>query len=200
MPVKQNKQQTPIADADDFSAAEIDARVAQTLAHVEAIKQLWPGLRRLSAAERRESVGRSLGVMAPVLGLLFGVLAPEGQPAPAVAKAFDVLGAQDHGDDPDRFEAALLARRLHRARAEQKVQEALGGLARHFGDDVIHVGELVVGPGLLALGLAKNLAKARPEFASALAPVLDALRAMTKRARSRVAAGAEAPEGEDPKG
>jgi len=180
-----NKNKAPIfADVDDMPEVEIDKRVAETLGHIHAILQLWPSMIRLTALQRRASIGRSLGVLTGPLEVLLGIIArPKGKPAPAIAQAFDVLGAQDHGQDPERFEGELIARRIHRVQAEQKVQKALADLARHFGDDVIHAGEMVVGPGMLALGLAKSLAKATPEYATALAPLFDALRAMTKGTR-----------------
>ncbi|HVY46147.1 MAG TPA: hypothetical protein VHB21_09720 [Minicystis sp.] len=185
-----NKKEATLKDIDDLSHAEIDDRVEQTLAHLSAIETLWPGLARLDEAQRRTSSGRALSALGGPLGKLFDVLAPPGQSTPPpIAKPFDVLGTHDDGQDPERFEADLLARRLYRAQAEQKVADAFNALARHFADDVLATGERVIGPGLLALELARSLAKAKPEYGTLLAPVLDAFRAMTKRARRARFAG-----------
>ena len=175
-----------VVDIDDLTEQDLDDRLARTQALIAQILALWPGLVRLAEDERRTSAGQSLTTLASPLGALFAVLAPPNQPVPAIAKAFDVLGAQDQGKDPESFEAALLARRLYRAEAEQKIVAALDALSRHFADDVINTGEMVVGPGLLALDLARSLAKAKPEFGSLLAPVLDGFRNMTKQARKRL--------------
>ena len=173
---------------DELTRDELDERVTETLRHLDAIRALWPGLVRLSTSERRSSMGRMLGQLAPQLRLLFEVLtAKQGEGAPAIAEVFDVLGAHDQGEDPTRFEADLLARRLDRVEAEQRVLAAVEDLGRHFGDDVLNTGEMVIGPGLLALELARSLSRSHAEHRAVLAPALDAFRDMTRNARRRLA-------------
>jgi hypothetical protein len=129
-------------------------------------------------------------VLGPPLQSLFGVLRAQ----PQLAKAFDVLGDQDEGHDPEHFEAELLERRLARVQVQQKIADELEDLARHLDDDVLATGQSIVGPGLLALDLARTLSKGSLTFRSALAPVLDAFRELTKRARKgRAEATADKP-------
>ncbi|AUX20537.1 uncharacterized protein SOCEGT47_010090 [Sorangium cellulosum] len=170
-------------DVDQLSAAQIDERVEKTLEHIEAIRALWPGLERLEEAQRKRSVGRSLGVLGPPLAKLFAVLRPRDGKESALARSFHVLGDQDDGADPERFEVELLERRLKRALAEQKVADALEDLARHLDDDVLATAETVIGPGLAALDLARTIARQNAGSRAILAPVLDDFRAMTKQAR-----------------
>lgn len=175
------ESESGVVDVDQLTREEIEDREQKTVAHIAAIKSLWSGATRLQEAERKRSPGRNLTVLGAPLAQLFGVLRTH----PQVAKAFDVLGDQDDGEDPERFEVELLELRLFRVQAERRVADALGDLARHLDDDALVAGESVVGPGLLALGLARALAKSNPTFRSALSPVLDAFREMTKRARKR---------------
>lgn len=170
-------------DVDQLSSAQIEQRVEKTFEHIEAIKALWPGLERLEEARRTRSLGRSLTVMGPPLGKLFALLRPRDGKESALARSFHVLGDQDDGDDPERFEVELLERRLKRAVAEQKVADALEDLARHLDDDALATGEVVIGPGLAALDLARTIARQNATFRAILAPVLDDFRAMTKQAR-----------------
>ncbi|WP_437648641.1 hypothetical protein [Sorangium sp. So ce362] len=170
-------------DVDQLSAVQIEERVEETLQHIEAIKALWPGLERLEESRRTRSVGRSLGVLGPPLAKLFALLRPKDGKDNALARSFHVLGDQDDGEDPERFEVELIERRLKRALAEQKVADTLEDLARHLDDDALATGEMVIGPGLAALDLARTIARQNASFRAILAPVLDDFRAMTKQAR-----------------
>ncbi|KYF77198.1 hypothetical protein BE11_06660 [Sorangium cellulosum] len=181
-------------DVDQLSSAQIEQRVEKTLDHVEAIRSLWPGLERLEEGRRKRSVGRSLGVLGPPLAKLFALLRPRDGKDSALARSFHVLGDQDDGDDPERFEVELLERRLKRAVAEQKVADALEDLARHLDDDALATGEMVIGPGLAALDLARTIARQNATFRAVLAPVLDDFRAMTKQARKAKRPEAPRPE------
>jgi hypothetical protein len=174
-------------DIDDLSEAEIAARFTETTRHIEAIKALWPGLQRLEEVERTSSGGRNLSVFSPPLRQLFGILKVKGGKNADLALHFDALGDEDHGEDPDKFEPDLLERRMVRVEHEQKVQAALEDLQRHFADDVLHTGNLVMGPGLLALAMARAMSATNKTFKSMLAPVIDALREMTKPARAGAA-------------
>ncbi|WP_437280105.1 hypothetical protein WME90_05955 [Sorangium sp. So ce375] len=183
-------------DVDQLSAAQIEERVEKTLQHIEAIQALWPGLERLEEGRRTRSVGRSLGVLGPPLAKLFALLRPKDGKDSPLARSFHVLGDQDDGDDPERFEVELLERRLKRALAQQKVADALEDLARHLDDDVLATAETVIGPGLAALDLARTIARQNATFRAILAPVLDDFRAMTKQARK--GKKPEAPKPEQP--
>ncbi|APR83977.1 Hypothetical protein A7982_09326 [Minicystis rosea] len=181
MPANKTISDKPI---DQLTKAEIDERKALTLHHLEEARKLWPGLLHMSEAERKQSPGKVLSVFAKPLGLLFAVLTPKkGEERSALAKAFDVLGEKDGGQDPERFETELLDTRLHRAEAQQEIVDALDALSRHMADDILDTGEKIMGPGLLALQLARTVAEASPAHASVLAPVLDAFRGLTKQAR-----------------
>lgn len=176
-------------DIDDLGSDELRERAAVTFQCIEVIKKLWPKLIRLPEGDRRLSAGRNVGRLGAPLRLLFTTLTTKpGEKETALAKAFHLLGAQDHGDDPEHFEPELLTRRLDRVETEQKILDGLEDLARHFGDDVLNTGELVLGPGMLALELARTLAKTHTDFRTQLAPVFDALGEMTKHARRRLAA------------
>ena len=175
-------------DIDDLSEAELDARSAETAKHIAAIKALWPGLKRLEEVERTSSGGRNLGLFTEPLGLLFGILKTPGPKQAELASHFDALGDEDFGADPEKFEPELLERRIVRVEHEQKIQAALEDLQRHFADDVLHTGNQVMVPGLLALALARTLSATNKVFKSILSPVIDALRNMTKAARVGAAA------------
>ncbi len=178
-----NKKTAAHIDIDQISSADVAERVAKTREHITAIRELWPGLTRMDEAQRKKSLGRNVGVLATPLRLLFGILQPAKGPAPDLAKHFDALGDQDEGEDPERFETALLARRLDRVEAQQEVLDELEDLGRQFGDDILSTGGEVIGPGLLALELARSLSKVNAGYRTMLAPVLDALRQLTKKAR-----------------
>jgi hypothetical protein len=179
--------QTTPKSIDELSQDEVDAVFQQTMHHLDAIDALWPGLVNLDKAARRTSIGRNLALFGAAFRDLFGLLIKNGKETP-LGQHFHVLGQEDFGDDPTKFEPALLLRRLHRADLEQQVQDRLSKQARHFGDDAIFTGEHVVMPGLKALDLARSLARSNKDLRSALAPVLDAVSKLTQRAR----AGAEA--------
>jgi hypothetical protein len=182
-------KQSPIVpkDIDDLTEAELVTHFEKTMEHITSIKDLWSGLQRLEEIERTTSSGRNVGLFAHPLRLLFGVLKPKEGKRPEVASYFDALGDSDHGEDPEKFEPELLARRLTRVEHQQKIQVALDELQRHFADDTLHTGSLVMEPGLLALAMARTLSATNKAFKSTLAPVTDALREMTKRARAAAA-------------
>jgi hypothetical protein len=171
-------------DIDDLTAAEITARSTETEKHIEAIRALWPGLQRLEEAERSVSKGRNLGVFTAPLRQLFKILKNKGAKEAELANHFNALGDEDFGADPEKFEPELLERRMLRVEAEQKIQATLDDLQRHFADDVLHTGNQVMVPGLLALALASTLSATNKTYKSLLAPVIDALREMTKAARA----------------
>jgi hypothetical protein len=182
-----NPSPIPATDIDDLTEKELVARFEETAEHIEAIKALWPGLTRLEEIERTTSGGRTVSVFAPPLRLLFGVLRTKDGKPTEIAKYFDALGDTDHGEDPEKFEPELLARRLVRVEHQQKIQLALDDLQRHFADDSLHTGSQVMEPGLLALAMARTLSATNKAFKSTLAPVIDALREMTKHARAAAA-------------
>lgn len=180
-------------DIDDRSAEQIEKDYEETIAAIEAIQQRWGGLMRMSEKERATSSGRALATLAGPLRSLFSILVRGTDETKALGAAFNALGEEDYGDDPSTFEADLLLRRLDRAEREAKIAERLGELQRHFADDVLHTGELVVGPGMKGLDLARTLGRSNAGFRALLAPVLDALRDMTKRARASKKSAPEQP-------
>ncbi len=68
-------------------------------------------------------------------------------------------------------------------------------LADRLDDEALHLGAETATPALLALELARVLAKSNASFRGSIAPVLDALSAMTLAARNALAAARES-EGE----
>jgi hypothetical protein len=64
-------------------------------------------------------------------------------------------------------------------------------LADRLDDEALHLGAETATPALLALELARVLAKSNASFRGSIAPVLDALSAMTLAARNALAAARE---------
>lgn len=176
-----------VKNIDDLSKDELDTLFEESNQALDQLEARWAGLTQQTEQERTRSVGRSLGVLSEPLGLLLDLLLPKNGKESDLAKHFDGLGDADFGSDPDKFEPELLARRLHRVECEQKIQARLTKISRHFGDDVLHTGSMVVGPGMMALALARTLATSSAAHRSLLAPVLDAFRDLTKAARTSAA-------------
>jgi hypothetical protein len=172
---------------DDLTKAELDVLFEESNHQLDILEARWAGLVKQTEQERTHSVGRSLGVLSAPLHLLFNLLMPKNGKESDLLKFFSGLGDADFGDDPEKFEPELLSRRLYRVEYEQKIQERFVKLARSFGDDALHTGEMVIGPGMMALALARTLALSSAAHRAVLAPVLDAFSALTKRARARSA-------------
>lgn len=191
------------------SQEDLARRVEETNRHIEAIERLWPGLHRLPEKNRRNHPGIVAQVLGKPLETLFSVLAPIHKPEvrkpkqepdeheqvqQRLAQAFHAgLGDQDHGVDPATFEADRLLLAQRTINHQTAIADRLGLLARDFGDDALDTGALLAEVGQPALDLARSLAAANPAFRAVLAPVLDALRNMTKAARA-ARAKAEQPE------
>jgi hypothetical protein len=177
--------------ADDFTNDEIRTHSERSLAVIGTLHNEWPGLVKLPSSDKSGNLGKLVSQLAGPLTALFDAMTPkEGDdPQKREAKArlaavFDtMLGAQDRGKDPLHFEAALMLRRLERAQAELRIAEALDEARERFADDAMNTGEMVIEPGLRALEVARTAASTNPEFRSLLAPVLDGLGGMTKKAR-----------------
>ena len=174
-------------DIDDLSKAELDALFEESTQQLDILEARWSGLVKQTEHERTHSAGRSLSVLSTPLHTLFNLLMPKNGKESDLLKFFSGLGDADFGDDPEKFEPELLSRRLYRVEYEQKIQERLVKLARSFGDDALHTGEMVVGPGMMALALARTLAISSAAHRAVLAPALDGFSALTKRARARSA-------------
>ncbi len=108
-----------------------------------------------------------------------------------ICGAFDALGAKDNGEDPQRFETEVLRARLQWVDHLSEVSTGLRFLADRLDDEALHVGAETALPALLALELARVLAKSNATFRGAIAPVLDELSAMTLAARNALAAARE---------
>ena len=183
--MSKQKPESVVLDIDALTEEQIHDRLTQTLQHIAAIKQLWPGLVRLSEKDRMQSPGRQLKRLSEPLQTLFSLLVTRDGKETALGRLFHVLGNEDRGVDPARFEPELLLRRMRRVDAQTKLLEELEDFSRHLGDDMLSTSEAVLAPGQLALALARAVAKGNAEHRSALAPVLDALASMTKTARQR---------------
>lgn len=201
--VKSTSTQKKIAD--DYDTNEIEEHRVRALSAIQSVNAEWPGLVKLPASDKSGNLGKLVGQLGGPLTALFGALTPsdkDDQPTREskvkLAAVFDaMMGKTDRGKDPLHFEVDLLVRRLERVQAELKIAEALKEARQRFVDDAMNTGEMVVEPGLRALEIARTAASSNEEFRSLLAPVLDGLSDMTKRARqyqeeARKAAAAEA--------
>jgi hypothetical protein len=185
----------PGAIADDFTSQDISGHLAATLQLRVNAEAQWPGLVSLQESDRSGNVGKLVARLAPALRALFGALTPVAGEAAAVsatknklAAVFNAaLGDADQGKDPGVFEVDLMVRRLDRIEAQQQIVAKLGALQKAFADDIINTGELVVGPGLKAMDIAKSVS-GNADFHSLLAPVINALGDLTKAARAGLAA------------
>jgi len=189
MPVRKTAAAAKIAD--DYTNDEIDLHEEKTLGFIANADKEWVGMVKLPVSDKAGNVGKLLTRLGEPLGALFDALVPHEGDDPnkqaaktRLAAVFDsMLGAQDRGKDPARFEVELLARRLRRAEAELRIAAALEEARQRFADDAMNTGEMVIEPGLRALEVARTAASTNPEFRSLLAPVLDKLGDMTKKAR-----------------
>lgn len=187
------KKSTPVKVADDYTQEDIDAHLSGALGHIGNVEKEWVGLVKLPSADKNGNVGKLVSRLGQPLHALFTALTPQpGDDEPKrkakanLAAVFDsMLGNQDRGKDPAHFEVDLLLRRLSRVEAEMKIAAALAAARERFMDDVMNTGEMVMEPGLRALEVARTAAASNPEFRSLLAPVLDKLGDMTKKARQR---------------
>lgn len=168
---------------------DIDERARGFTAQLDGMVAAWPPLIQVDAVRRRGVGKRSALTLAKPMGVLLDVLVtapePEGSAQHREWKrlrgAFDAIGGQDGGDDPERFEAESLHERVRRIRAQQALADRLEVIARRLRDDSLARAEGLSKPFERALALARTLFHG--DFASPLAPVMDALRAMTASAR-----------------
>jgi len=162
------------------------ARREQAQALLASLSALYPEARNMLSDERRRSLGRLVYRDADLYAQLFDVI--DGS---KIRAAFDALGAEDNGDDPERFETEVLRARLRRVGHLSAVSTGLRALADRLDDEALHLGAETATPALLALELARVLAKSNASFRGSIAPVLDALSAMTLAARNALAAARE---------
>ncbi len=162
------------------------ARQEQAHSLIGSIAELYPEARHMQSDERRRTLGRLVYRDAALYARLFDVI--EGS---QIRAAFDALGAEDNGEDPQRFETEVLRTRLQRVGHLSEVSKGLRALADRLDDEALHVGAETAMPALLALELARVLAKSNATFRGAIAPVLDELSAMTQAARNALAAARE---------
>ncbi len=162
--------------------------------HVDAIARATSGLQPLNA-EKRSTAGRAVLTVVEPTRVLCGLLTTAPSDPARVPRwrrfvgAFDLIGAHDGGDDPERFEPERITERIDRVRRATALAEQLEHAARRLRDDALRTSESLTQPVTLALDLARTLA--RGEFADELVPVTDALAALTYKAR-RAAKAAQA--------
>ena len=162
------------------------ATKAKAMSIIGALGALYPEARNMLTDERRRSLGRLVYRHAALYGQLFQVIEVS-----KVRAAFDALGAKDDGEDPNRFETEVLQARLARVAHLSAVSTALRTLADRLDDEALHVGASTALPAILALELARVIAKSNETFRGAIAPVLDGFSAMTVSARRALAAARE---------
>ncbi len=179
---------------DQLSDEEIDQLYKDTIDDLAALGARWRGLVQLTDKQRENHPGRNLGAQTPALSALFSILLPnkhddakKAEARSKLAAHFDAFGDKDGGEDPDVFEAHLLARRIHRIALQQKVADELGKLSRLMSDDVLHTSEIVLLAGQSALDMVRTLSSGNATYSQMLAPVTNALRELTKAARNKLA-------------
>jgi len=95
---------------------------------------------------------------------------------------FDVHGAEDGGNDPERFEAGLILRRMRRVAAQAELAAELQVFARLLADDALHTGETVLIAAQHALDTARSIGESNVKYGPFLTTTFEALRGMTKAA------------------
>jgi hypothetical protein len=146
--------------------AELQTRVRQALDLLSKLDGILPGLIELPEDSRRHSAGRYRTGEAEALSSLLDLAKKK----PAL---FETLADDDAGKDPTRFEADLVADRLHRAMALAPLVQAAESFAAQASDTRLHLGDLTR-PVLLAMyEIAKPHAKRDPQIASICKPAID---------------------------
>ncbi len=186
-------------------AAPVDVSVEENLAETErslkAARQRWPELQRLNGAQRANPNARVTFKLLGAMGLLLDVLStppsatPDASPKHAAARKrwerlrdlFDTVGPRDGGVDPERFEVEHLQREIATMRACQSIADTLDAMARDFRDHAFAKGESLAVPVERSLDFARSLS--RNGYSSEMAPVMNALRALTASARRATAEG-----------
>ncbi|MEZ4409732.1 MAG: hypothetical protein R3A52_25155 [Polyangiales bacterium] len=179
--------------------APVDASVEENLAETERMlqgaRQRWPDLRRLHGAQRASPTARATFNLLGAMGALLDVLStppsetPDASPKFTAAhkrwerlrSLFDGVGEQDGGVDPERFEVEHLQREIATMRACQSIADTLDAMARDFRDHAFATGESLAKPVERSLDFARSLS--RNGYSSEMAPVMNALRALTASAR-----------------
>ena len=179
---------------DQLSREQLDALFHDTVDQLAVLRNRWRGLVQLTDKQRENHPGRSLGTQIPALSALFTILQPNkhdnedtAKTRAKLARQFDAFGDKDGGVDPEVFEPELLDTRLHRIALQQKVADELGKLSRLMSDDVLHTSEILQIAGSSALDMVRTLSSGNATYSQMLAPVMNALRDLTKAARSKLA-------------
>ena len=150
----------------DLSRAEIEKRIAKSIAHLDAIEALLPGLVALTDDERRTSEGRFRTGEPAALAAVLDV-------ADAYPGSFTVLADKDGGKDPKTFETDFLRDALVRTVALDKLATDLEALARDVRDTQLRIGGATRRTMLAAYEIAKPLAKHDDAVRTKLAVALD---------------------------
>lgn len=173
------------------TAAPVEAAPAQRVlvaveSKVAEIESVTVGFTPIES-ESRADTGKGFFPVADALVALVTVLAePPDDPAlrrkwERMVRAFDVLGDSDDGVDPERFEVERVAASIDEVQRMQRVADRLERVARLCRDQALVTAEGLSRTGVLAIDLARTLAKG--EFGAQLVPVTDVLKARTAEAR-----------------
>jgi hypothetical protein len=152
------------ADAPDHTpVAEMERLVKEGKAHLEAIREKFFKLVRLTPDQRSSSSGR--------------LREGEETALRAIAAAADLrphvvecLADADFGDDPTQFEVQLLSDRLARRGLLDDMRAAIADLESQFADTILHTGALVKPPLLDAYKLLRPVAKSDKALNTVLQP------------------------------
>lgn len=175
---------TPI-DALDIDM--LDESLRDSVALLDDVLDRWPGMVRLTVAERDANTGYLLPRYAQGFVLLFKAAS-----TPALAPVLAPLAAVDDGEDPERFEAELLLRRIARVEKMRALADALRKALARVDDEVAHTSDRVVTTGMRVLTVARAVAAHNPQVRSAIAPALDHFTDLTADARRALARKAAA--------
>ncbi|MEZ4407824.1 MAG: hypothetical protein R3A52_15320 [Polyangiales bacterium] len=189
--------------------ASIEENVAETERMLQGARQRWPELQRLNGAQRASPNARAtfnlLGAMSALLDVLSTPPSDTPDASPKYAAAhkrwerlrdlFDTVGPQDGGVDPERFEVEHLRHEIATLRACQSLAETLESMARDFRDHAFAKGDSLAVPVERSLDFARSLS--RNGFSSEMAPVMNALRALSAPVRRAAEAKGEPEESEE---
>lgn len=152
-------------DVDTTPLAEMEKLVEETIADLRRIRARFLGLASYTEEDRRTSTGKFRSGESAAIGSILDTV----DLTPA---HFAVLGDDDSGKDPDRFETELLRDRLARRDLLARVVAELDPLYTDLSDTVLNLGELTRVPALAAYEIAKPLAKRNQAIRNKLAAAL----------------------------
>jgi hypothetical protein len=146
--------------------AEFARRIEQAKPHIQALRDLFPGLLSLTSDDRAHTQGKFRDGEADALATVLDAV--EARPA-----LFQSLADKDEGIDPHHIEVPLLRSRLQRIGQIRSLLDLLEPLAVRFSDTQLGLGELVRPFLLAAYRICKTQSATDKELRSIVATALD---------------------------